>query len=595
MRRSPTRTTWLIGWALAWALTACLPSAPGRAAERTEGAASETPSFLHDVMPVLAKAGCNMGACHGNLNGKGGFQLSLRGQGPWLDHQSLLRQHGGRRVNLLEPDASLLLLKPTLQLAHEGGRRFTRDSLEYGILRSWLAAGAPGPAADAPQLLRLEVSTTEAVLVEPRRELQLRVLAHFSDGSPRDVTRLAVYESSSLDITVDEGGRVVSQQPGEATVTVRYLQQQVPVRLAFIAAREDFVWSQPEPRNYVDRLVYERLRTLRINPSPPADDATFVRRVYLDLLGILPTADESRAFVAERSADKRQQLVDRLLARPELAEHWALIWSDILRNEEKVLDVRGVTVFHDWIRRGIAEGKPLDEFARELLTASGSTYDHPPANYYRANRDPATRGETTARVFLGIRLQCARCHNHPFDRWTQDDYYSWAALFARVDYEIVKNERADKLDNNEFNGEQIVVLKSEGEVTNPRTAAAAVPRVLGEPVGDVLPAAADAERLEPLARWLTSRDNRQFARTQANRIWFHLLGRGLVEPIDDFRVTNPAVNEPLLDALAEDLIQSGYDLRHLLRVIVNSRTYQASAEPNATNAADERNFARAVV
>jgi hypothetical protein len=285
-------------------------------------------------------------------------------------------------------------------------------------------------------------------------------------------------------------------------------------------------------------------------------------------------------------------LIDSLQTRPEFAEHWALKWADVLRNEEKVLDAKGVDVFFGWIRDWIAAGLPMDQFARELVTGTGSTYNNPPANYYRANRDPFTRGETTARLFLGVRLQCARCHNHPYDVWAQDDYYTWAAVFGGIDYQILSNERRDRLDTHEFNGEQIVVIGDKGDVVNARTGKKADPKFLG---GETPLVSLDGDRLAPLAIWLTSRANEQFVKSQANFVWYHLMGRGLVEPIDDFRVTNPASNPPVLDALARDYAASGFNLRRLVRTIMNSRTYQLSAEPNETNRDDEGNFARAMV
>ena len=554
--------------------------------------AEEPATFDVDVMAVLSKAGCNAGTCHGNLNGKGGFRLSLRGQDNQFDYDAITRDFASRRIDRLAPESSLLLSKPSGGVAHLGGVRFRGDSAAYSVLRNWIAAGAPPPNDNAPRLTQLEVAPRQAVVVEPQTELQLTVTAHFSDGQHRDVSDMAVYETGSSIVQVSPSGLVQRRQLGETTILVRYLDRQAPVQLAFVPRRADFVWADPAENSYIDRLVYAKLRTLRINPSPPADDHTFVRRAYLDAIGILPTAAEVRSFVADTSADKRARLVDHLLSRSEFADLWALKWSDLLRNEEKVLDERGVEVFYGWIHDSMASGKPIDQFVRELVTARGSSYDVPPANYYRANRDPLTRAETTARLFLGTRLACAKCHNHPFERWTQDDYYSWAAVFARIDYEIVKNDRQDKYDKNEFIGEQIVLVKDQGEVQNARTGDDAAPRLLGaEPLDD----ASQGDRLDPLGQWLTSPANELFAKSQANLIWFHLLGRGLVEPIDDFRATNPGVNPPLLDALAEDFAAHKFDLRQLVRRIMNSRVYQLSSQPNATNAGDQENFSRAIV
>jgi hypothetical protein len=553
--------------------------------------ADEPVRFERDVMAVLSKAGCNLGACHGNFNGKGGFRLSLRGEDPAADYETLMRGADQRRVNLLDPAASLILQKPTGQVVHQGGLRFNRESIEYRLLRQWIEAGAPAPDATA-RLAWLEVTPKEAVVSEPVETVQLRVVAHFAGGERRDVTRLACYEPTNRNVVVEHDGLVRREKLGQATVLVRYLTQQVAVRLAFLPARPVFVFKAPEAGNYIDKLTFAQLRKLQTNPSALCDDATFLRRAHLDALGVLPTAEDARAFAADTTADKRARLIDGLLSRPEFAEHWALKWSDVLRNEEKVLDAKGVDLFFNWIREWIAAGKPMDQFARELVTARGSTYENPPANFYRANRDPLTRGETAARLFLGVRLQCARCHNHPYDRWTQDDYYNWAAVFGRIDYQILANQRRDKLDKHEFNGEQIVLMKEEGEVPNARTGLDAEPKFLGGYSPAIHPI---EDRLAPLADWLTTPSNELFVKSQVNFVWYHVMGRGLVEPIDDFRVTNPASNPPLLDALAADYAASGFDLRHLVRTIMNSRTYQLSAEPNETNREDESSFSRAVV
>jgi hypothetical protein len=555
-------------------------------------AGEQPPSFSNDVMPVISKAGCNLGTCHGNQNGKGGFKLSLRGQNPQADYWSISHDQFGRRVNAFEPARSLVLLKPTMQVAHQGGLRFKRESAEYDTLKRWIEAGLPADPPDHPNVVSLEVKPSEQVLVEPLNEQQIGATATFTDGSRRDVTRIAVYETSSGNITVSAAGVARFDATGEATVLVRYQQLQQAVRLAHVPARPDFAWDAPPPSNYIDEHIFAKLRSLRINPSRLATDTEFVRRAFLDALGILPTAQEARRFVSDPVPDKRSKLIDSLLTRPEFADNWALKWSDLLKNEEKVIDPTGVKVFHAWIRDSFAQNKPLNQFVRELVSARGSTYENPPANYYRANRDPISRAEATAQLFLGIRLQCAKCHNHPFDRWTQDDYYRWAALFARVDYKIVKNNRPDDNDKHQFDGEQIVLIADKGDVEDPRTRQSALPKFLG---GDGPSLTSDADRLTPVAEWLTSADNELFVRSQVNRIWYQLLGRGLVEPIDDFRATNPAVNPPLLDALAKDFVEHGFDLRSLVRTIMQSHTYQSSSEPNDTNRSDESNFSHSLV
>ena len=551
-------------------------------------AEAAAPTFERDVMAVLSRAGCNQGACHGNLSGKGGLKLSLRGEDPEFDYTALVRAFETRRVDPLRPDESLLLQKAVGKLGHGGGARLTRDAQGYALIREWMAAGALGPDGKLPKLVRLEVTPTEVVLRDPDDHVRLRAVAHFADGAARDVTALAALDLSNTLAEVSGDGVIRRRELGEVTVVVRYLNLQTPVRIAFVPQRPEFVAERRPPQNLIDELVATKLEKLTINPSPVCDDVTFVRRVFLDVIGLPPTAEEARAFVADETVDKRERLLDALLYRPEFADFWTLKWSDLLRNEEKVLDRNGVDAFHRWIRDSLALGRRMDVFVRDLVAAEGSTYDNPPANFYRSNRDPSTRAETAARLFLGVRLQCAKCHNHPFDRWTMDDYYSWSAVFARIDYKINANQRRDKLDLNEFNGEQFIIAKTNGEVKNPRTGKSAPPRFLGVETS----LAKGDSRLQPLADWLTSPDNVFFARAQANWIWYHLLGRGLVEPIDDVRVTNPASNPPLLEALGANFVEHQFDLRQSIRTICNSRTYQASAVPNATNAGDEENFSR---
>ena len=557
-------------------------------------AADGAPSFRNDVMAILSKSGCNAGACHGNKSGKGGFKLSLRGENPAEDYSALTGGQSGQRTNVHAPDNSLVLRKATTQVTHEGGRRFDKESPEYAVLRAWIAGGAKKDDASAPVLTRLEVTPGPAqqVLVEPKRELKIEATAYFSDGSKRDVSRNAVYEQSEELAKVSIDGLVQRHdRDGETTVIVRYLNLQEPVRVAFVPARPDFVWSAPPAKNYIDDHVLAKLRTLRTTPSMPATDGEFIRRAYLDLLGILPTMEEAKLFIAEAAPDKREKLVDTLLLRPEYADHWALKWGDLLRIEERTLDRKGVQAFHRWIRNAVADNMPLDRFVRELVSARGSTYANPPANFYRALRDPVSRGEATAQVFLGVRLNCAQCHNHPFDRWTQDDYYGWADVFGRVQYKVLENRRRDDNDGHEFVGEQIVYEARDGGMKDPRTHALAKPRLLGETSSTW---ADEQSRLDALAAWLTSAGNPLFAKSQVNRIWYHLMGRGLVDPVDDFRATNPPSHPELLDTLAADFVAHGYDVRHIIRLVMSSQAYGLSSEPNATNGADEINYSHAM-
>ncbi|MBI4659347.1 MAG: DUF1549 domain-containing protein [Verrucomicrobia bacterium] len=558
----------------------------------TQALAADEVSFRNDVMAVLSKAGCNAGTCHGNKNGKGGFKLSLRGQDPEIDYQTLTRDTFGRRVNPHDADQSLVLLKPTSQVSHEGGQRFRTDSQEYRILRRWIAVGLSNDIEAAPEVKQLEVIPKETILIEPADRQPLRVQAHFSDGTTREVTSLTVFETSNGLGKVSHSGVVERVGFGETTVLARYLSHQQPVRIAFVPARPGFAWAEPPTNNYIDSHIFTKLRRLRTNPSELCSDSVFLRRAYLDLLGLLPAPDEARSFLMDPSSSKRIRLVEELLERPEFADFWASKWADVLRNEAHSLDPKGVQNFHHWIRQSIETHQPIDEFVRELLTGRGSTYSQPAANYYRPNREPATRAKAAAQVFLGVRLQCAECHNHPFDRWTQDDYYDWAAVFAKVNYKVLENKRDIGSDKHEWKGEQVVYAQRRGVMLNARTSQPAQPRLLGVSRPGMREPSDDLARL---AAWMTSPDNLQFARTQANRIWYHLMGRGLAEPMDDFRATNPPSHPELLEALAGDLIRHRFDLRALIRTIMSSRTYQLSSEPNDTNLDDEINYSHALV
>lgn len=553
--------------------------------------AGEPVSFRAEVMAVLSKAGCNSGPCHGNANGKAGFKLSLRGEDAEFDFIALARDQGGRRLDTVAPAESLALMKATAQLPHEGGRRFEVGSWEYNTLRDWIAQGAWDDRDQAPQLVKLVVHPSDWTVLEAGESIQLKVMAHFVSGVERDVTAVAVYESSNPLVTVTPSGVAHGEGVGEATVLARFLGEQRPIRLAFARKDPSFAWDPQPESNFIDQHVFTKLKQIRVNPSPLAGDEVFARRAYLDLLGFPPSAAEARSFVFDTTPGKRVQLVDALLKRPEFADYWALKWSDLLGIEERPLDRKGVETFHRWIREAFATGKPLDQFAREILSARGSSYLNPPANFYRANRTPTARSEAVAQVFLGTRLQCAQCHNHPFDRWTQADYQAWAGVFSRVQYRVLENRRRDSNDSHEFKGEQIIFRGSKPALLkHPRTGAEVPARLLGdkEPLGGT-----GEDELESLATWLTSRDNPFFARAQANRVWHHLLGRGLVEPLDDFRASNPASHPELLEQLAREFADSGFDMRRLIRTIMSSTTYQLSALPNETNGEDDANYARA--
>ena len=545
-------------------------------------------SFGNDVMAAISKAGCNLGTCHGNATGKGGFKLSLRGQDDAWDYAAMVLDAGGRRVNPFVPENSLLLLKASNKIAHEGGKRFDPKSWEYGVLRDWIAQGMPGVDKQEASLKKLEVTPREATLAGNISQVQITAKATFSDGSVRDVTPLAVYEPLQNGLVeVSRGGLVKRLQYGEPSVLVRYLSQSVPVRLMFVPDRPGFVWASPQRTNYIDSQIFAKLKELKMNPSGLCADSVFARRAYLDLLGIPPISDEARSFVADQHPDKRARLVDALLARPEFDDFWAMKWADVLKVESRTLDVKGMTAFHGWIRDAIRTNRPLDAFVRDIIATTGSSYTAPPTNFYRANRTPVERSVSAAQVFLGTRLQCAQCHNHPFDKWTQDDYYNWAAVFARVDYKRLDDKRTDKNDKHEFIGEQVIFLQPKARVENPRTGDAARQRLLG---ADLPQLKQGEDELQATARWLTSGANPLFAKAQANRIWYYLMGRGLVDPVDDFRLTNPASHPELLDLLSRDLVASGFDMRHLIRTIMLSRTYQLDSVPTDTNKDDTINY-----
>jgi hypothetical protein len=539
------------------------------------------------VEPVLTRAGCNAGACHGTPTGKNGFRLSLRGYDPALDAFTLLREFQGRRLNLLDPDASLLLAKATGRVAHEGGRRFDRNSPLYAFLRDWIAAGAPIDTATAPRLERLEVEPSRRVLDEPTVSQQVRVIAHLADGSRRDVTHLAKFSVNDDHVArVDADGLVEKRARGEVAVIAEYRNQMAIARLIFLDAVPGFVWPAPPENNYVDHHVFAKLRLLRLEPSPLCTDAEFLRRSFLDALGKLPTPEEVRNFLASTDPRKRDRLIDTLLERPEFVDWWALKWADRLGCNQRFVGKIGAVKYHEWIRQAIADNVPEDVFARTILTGRGGNYGNPPAGFYRRLRDPQVRAEEVSQLFLGVRVGCARCHNHPGDRWTQDDYYGLAAFFARLRY------RNGPFFREIYDKEETVYVAREGEVTQPRTGQTMAPKFLGGPVP---PLQTGDDRLEVLARWLTAPDNPYFARNVANRLWYHLFGRGIVEPVDDIRGTNPPCNDELLDALTADLVRHHFDRKYLLRTIMKSRTYQLSWQTTPTNADDERYFSHALV
>jgi hypothetical protein len=548
-------------------------------------------SFRRDVVAVLNVGGCNMGACHGTPSGKNGFKLSLRGFDPAADYLQLTRDQFGRRTGKHDPEQSLTLLKGVGRVPHEGGQRFGGQSLPAEMLSAWLVEGLRDDSASLPGVAKVEVLPGSRILHSPGKWQQLSVVATFADGATRDVTRLSNFSSSDPSIAdVTPTGLVEFKRSGEVAILSRYLQELVATRLTYLEPREGFVWSNPPEVNFVDKLTFAKLKQMTIAPSDLCTDSEFVRRAYLDCIGRMPTPAETKAFLADANAKKRDKLIEALVEMPEFADFWALKWADVLRSSRKTLQVKGSYGFQTWLRSHLMKDTPMDEIVRELITSTGNTYANPPANYYRIAKDPQSLAETTAQLFLGVRMQCAKCHNHPFERWSQDDYYGMAAWFARVK---TKPEPVvgTKLAGNQPVNAEIVFQSRDGEVTQPRSGKTMKPRYIGVGDAEVKPG---EDRRELLAKWLTSPGNPFFAKSVANRVWFHLMGKGIVDPVDDFRDSNPSCNDELLEALAKDFAANRFDLKHLVRTIMKSRTYQLSAQPNESNKDDAKYFSHAV-
>ncbi|HEX7379922.1 MAG TPA: DUF1549 domain-containing protein, partial [Pirellulales bacterium] len=494
-------------------------------------------SFRNEILPLLTRSGCNSGKCHGSPSGKAGFALSLRGFDVDRDFLKLTREAGGRRTNALLPLESLVLLKATAQVPHGGGRRFGRDDPAARTLAAWMADRMPAGEADRLPA-GLEVFPADRWLEAGADQQQLRVLARFADGSSRDVTHLTSFSVSDEAVAEVSNTAVVRKlAAGETTVAAAFAALYATSHIVFLPPAEGFAWPNPAATGDIDRLVFDRLRRLRIAPAELADDATFLRRAHLDVCGIVPTPADVRQFLADTRSDKRAQLIDRLLDRPEYADFWAMKWSDRLGCNQRFVGKTGALKYYTWIRHQMAANVPEDRFARELLTASGGNYGNPPAGFYRLPRTPEDRAEQIAQVFLGVRIGCARCHNHPGERWTQDDYYGLAACFARLKY------RNGPFFNHIYDKEETIVPTRSGEVVHARTHAVVPPKPLGAPE---LAEPDTIARREAFAAWLTAPDNPFFARAAVNRVWAHLFGRGIVEPVDDFHSSNPPAHPELL-------------------------------------------------
>jgi hypothetical protein len=542
-----------------------------------------TRSFRNHVIPMMTRAGCNSGACHGALAGKGGLKLSLRGYDPTADHFVLTRQALGRRVDRTEPARSLVLLKPTRAVPHGGGQKIEPGSFDYHVLADWIAAGAPGPRADDPRIQRLEVLPAAAVL-KPKDHLQIVVRARYSDGHSEDVTRWAKFNSSEdLVATVNADGEVKVAGHGEAAITVWYSNLVAANRIAspLPDAVDAKVFASAEKHNFIDELVLKKLESLRIPPSPLCSDAEFMRRAYLDAAGILPRPEELERFLADKSLDRRAKLIDALLERPEFVDYWAYKWSDMLLITTRRLPQPAVWSFYQFVRQSVADNKPWDRFARDILTASGGSLDNGAANYFVLHKDITDLTESTSVTFMGMSITCCRCHNHPLEKWTQDQYWSMANLFSRV-----------ALKNGERGGEVNVQALPTGDVPHLRRGVPMPPTPLdGKPLSLDSP----VDRRAYFVEWLTAADNPYFARALVNRVWRNFMGRGLVEAEDDLRQTNPPTNPELLDALAKEFVAHKYDVKQVIRTIMNSASYQRSSRPLPANKSDDRFYSHYLV
>jgi hypothetical protein len=537
-------------------------------------------TFRNHVQPVLAKAGCNAGACHGAAAGQNGFRLSLRGYDDEGDYITLTRQALGRRINPADPGRSLLLLKSTGAIPHKGGKRFEVDSLEYKIIADWIANGTPGPKESDPRIERLEVSPGHVVLTNGATQ-QLTLRAHFSNGRSEDVTRWVKYTAANASVTqVSDLGLVNVVGHGEGAITAWYLSRIAigTISVPYTNSISKEVFAKAERRNFIDELVLKKLESLKIPPSPRSIDSEFIRRVYLDTIGSLPGADETRKFLADDRSNKRDLLIDELLARPEFADYWTYKWSDLLLVSSKSLSANSMWSFYNWIHDNVAANTPWDVMVRSIVTAQGSTVKNGAANFFVLHDNAADLSENTSQAFLGMSINCAKCHNHPMEKWTNDQYYKMANLFARV-----------RTKNGPDNGEKMVFAAASGDLVQPLRGKPQPPAPLD---GERIPLDDLNDRREHLANWLVSPENPYFTRAVVNRVWANYFGVGLVESVDDLRMTNPASNEELLSATAKFLIEKKYDLKELMRTILQSATYQRTSVALPENRDETRFYSR---
>jgi Protein of unknown function (DUF1549)/Protein of unknown function (DUF1553)/Bacterial Ig-like domain (group 2) len=535
--------------------------------------------FENDIVPLFTRFGCNSAGCHGNAAGQNGFKLSVFGFDPPADYAALVKESRGRRVLATAPEASLLVAKAAGLMPHGGGIRIPRGTPEFDTLRGWITAGMPLGDPAAPSVAAIRIEPGERLLAMKAQQ-QLRVIARYANGRQVDVTGHAKFQTNNDALaSVSADGLVTAgDTPGEVAVMASFMGAVDTFRA--IVPRPDKIVDYPKlpENNFIDKLVFQKLKKLNILPSDLCDDADYLRRVHLDVIGTLPTAAEARRFLTDKHPDRRARLVDELLERPEFADYWALKWADLLRVDRDVLGHKRAYAFHRWIRDSLAKNKPLDQFAREVVAADGILDENGPANFFKVVPKPGEAASSLAQIFLGIRIACAECHHHPFDRWGQVDYYGMQAFFAQVS--VRPSSRGD-----------ILQALGEPQTKHPRTGATVPPQTLGSKAAAALP---QGDRRPLLAAWLTAGDNPWFARNLANRTWAHFLGRGLVDPVDDVRDTNPPSNPELLDALAKQVVASKFDFKQLIKTIIASRIYQLSAHPNKTNERDEINYSRAL-
>lgn len=549
--------------------------------------ASDRPlSFRHDVLPVLSKAGCNSGGCHGALAGKGGFRLSLNAYDPATDHYNITRENRGRRIEFADPARSLFVIKPTAAVRHKGGKFIHEDSDDYKLLIEWIQQGAPGPSTDDTELNRIELSPALSQLNKGDTQ-SLTVHAFFSDGTKRDVTRWARFTPTDATIAeVDEAtglAKVIGY--GEGAISVWYSGQIALARITspWPSVIPDEVFARTPKRNVIDKRVIEQLRRLNLKPSKPSSDSEFIRRVYLDVVGMLPTPQETKAFLADTSETKRDDLIEKLLAQPEFVDYWAYRLSDLFLISSKKLRPLALKAYYDWLRGEIEKITPWDQLVRQVVAAKGDTLKNGAANFYSIHQDPETMAENVSQAFMSLSINCAKCHNHPLEKWTNDQYYSFANLFARV------RAKGWGGDARSGDGARTLFIADRGDLIQPRTGKPQPPAPLD---GQAIASDSTEDRREALADWLTSPENPYFTRSIANRVWANFFGRGIVEPVDDLRISNPASNEPLLQAISEHLAKNDYDLKSLMRLILRSETYRRSSTPLPENEGDQKYYSR---